>query len=275
MLKRGSTSVGAQAHHAHHITKSDVVLQDQRVTLLCGDVLNLASALDPGSIDGLIADPPYCSGGTTFTERSKDPAEKYCQGGNTLGRPSFVGDTRDQRSLAYWCTVWLSACRQACKPSAYGMVFIDWRQLPAMTDAFQAAGWTWRGIVAWDKGRSARAPHKGYFRHQCEYIVWGTNGPAPRLTDRGPFDGCISETVLRADKHHITGKPTALMRQLVKVIPENGLILDPFAGSASTGVAALLEGRRFLGFEMTPGYASIAKTRLEAASRWELLGATR
>ena len=87
------------------------------------------------SIDAVITDPPYCSGGTTAAERARDPGAKYCQGGNTCGRPSFGGDTRDQRSFAYWCTLWLSLSRAACRESAYCLVFIDWRQLPAMTDA--------------------------------------------------------------------------------------------------------------------------------------------
>lgn len=52
--------------------------------------------------------------------------------------------------------------------------FIDWRNLPAMTDAIQMAGWVWRGVIVWDKGVSRNIP--GRFRNDCEYIVWGTNG---------------------------------------------------------------------------------------------------
>jgi len=51
--------------------------------------------------------------------------------------------------------------------------------------------------VAWDKGRGSRAPHKGYFRHQCEYVVWGTKGAAIQLEHDGPFDGCIQAVVKR------------------------------------------------------------------------------
>lgn len=241
------------------------VYRDAGISLACGDVLTLAGGLPPGSIDAVIADPPYCSGGTTSAERARDPADKYCQNGDTCGRPSFVGDVRDQRSFAYWCTLWLAACRDAAKEGTYCLVFIDWRQLPTLTDAFQAAGWTWRGVIAWDKGRGSRAPHKGFFRHQCEYLVWGTNGRVPQLADRGPFDGCYSVPVRKSDKHHITGKPTDLMRQLVRCAPAGGTILDPFAGSATTGVAAVQEGRRFVGFEISPDYWEIGRRRLQSA----------
>ena len=119
--------------------------------------------------------------------------------------------------------------------------------------------------MAWDKGRGARAPHKGYFRHQCEYIVWGTKGAAVQLEHDGPFDGCIQSTVRRDDKHHMTGKPTALMRELVRPVLPGGVVLDPFAGSGTTGVAAVLSGRRFIGIEREAAYADISRSRLEAA----------
>jgi DNA modification methylase len=62
---------------------------------------------------------------------------------------------------------------------------------------------------------------------------------------------------------HPTVKPLALMRWLVGLAcPAAGLVLDPFCGSGSTGAAALLEGRRFLGIELDPGYARIARARI-------------
>lgn len=140
-----------------------------------------------------------------------------------------------------------------------------------MTDAFQAAGWIWRGIVAWDKGRGSRSPHKGYFRHQCEYIVWGTNGRCEHDVADGPFDGCLSIPVKREDKHHVTGKPTELMRRLAERTRPGSTILDPFAGSCSTGVAALLTGRRFIGIEQSAAYCRIGVDRLQAAARGEVL----
>lgn len=67
---------------------------------------------------------------------------------------------------------------------------------------------------------------------------------------------------------HPTVKPTDLMRWLVRLVtPPGGVVLDPFTGSGSTGKAALLEGFDFIGCEMTPEYAEIAKRRLDHASR--------
>ena len=67
------------------------------------------------------------------------------------------------------------------------------------------------------------------------------------------------------NNNHPTVKPLALMRYLVKLItPKNGIVLDPFAGSGTTLIGAKLEGYRFIGIEMEPGYIKIARARLEA-----------
>ena len=65
---------------------------------------------------------------------------------------------------------------------------------------------------------------------------------------------------------HPTVKPTELMRYLVRLVtPPNGLVLDPFNGSGSTGKASMLEGMRYIGIEMNPEYIKIAEARISKA----------
>lgn len=86
------------------------------------------------------------------------------------------------------------------------------------------------------------------------------NGSGRHLTRA--YDADIAK---RAN-HHPTVKPTALMRYLCRLItPPSGTVLDPFAGSGSTGKAALLEGFSFIGCEMTEEYLPIAEARLAHA----------
>lgn len=242
-----------------------------------GDALSVLRDLPSGAFDAVITDPPYSSGGFTRSDRQMDVATKYQQTGTEREYAGFSGDNRDQRSWAYWCTLWLSECQRLVKPGGYCLLFTDWRQLPTATDMIQAGGWQWRGLVSWDKGLGSRAPHKGYFRHQCEYVVWGTNGPleVPPVDDPrdGPWPGSFTIPVKQDDKHHLTGKPTRLMRELVKVVPEGGLVLDPFGGSGTTAVAAAIEGRRCLLIEKEPAYAAIARRRVAEALKPNLLGA--
>jgi DNA modification methylase len=63
---------------------------------------------------------------------------------------------------------------------------------------------------------------------------------------------------------HPTVKPTQLMQYLIRLVtPDNGVVLDPFAGSGSTGKAAILEGKRFIGIELTAEYLPIIEARLK------------
>jgi site-specific DNA-methyltransferase (adenine-specific) len=74
--------------------------------------------------------------------------------------------------------------------------------------------------------------------------------------------------VCRKDRHHETQKPLPLMIELVEDFTDPGeLVWDPYCGSGTTGVACLLTGRRFLGHEMQPRYAEIARDRLTATEQ--------
>lgn len=76
-------------------------------------------------------------------------------------------------------------------------------------------------------------------------------------------DGRISQP---ASNHHPTVKPVKLMRYLIRMItPPGGLVLDPFTGSGTTGVAAVKESMRFLGIEREAEYVEIAEARMEAS----------
>lgn len=247
------------------LTLPTPVFDEGGICLYHGDSLQLLPRLEGLQADALVTDPPYSSGGLTAGERQKDPVDKYCHSGKALGRPTFGGDARDQRSYSFWCTLWMAQARQLLKHGGYCLVFSDWRQLPTMTDVLQAGGYVWRGIVPWDKGRGARAPHKGYFRHQAEYVAWGTNGPCLKATHSGPFDGVLREAVRKNDKWHITGKPTALMQALVECVPPGGLVLDPFAGSCTTAVACARTGRRCVAIEQSEEYCEIGIRRLKEA----------
>lgn len=232
--------------------------------ILQGDCLELLRELPDESVDAVITDPPYCSGGRSSAERSAPPSSKYEHSTNKIvHRPDFAGDGKDQRAWLRWCILWINECQRILKPGGYFLMFSDWRQMPTATDALQMGEISWRGVVTWDKGGSTRAPHKGYFRHQCEYIVWGTKGAFKKIDYAGPFPGCFKFPVKQSDKFHLTGKPTPLMEELVQIVPEGAVILDPFAGSGTTCIAAALHGRQFVGIEKMATYYQIAIERFQ------------
>ena len=242
--------------------------------LFQGEALRILRELPDASVDAVICDAPYSSGGMTRGDRMSSAINKYVSNDTKIERPDFAGDNRDQRSFAYWCQLWISECLRICKPGSPICLFTDWRQLPTTTDALQAGGFVWRGIVPWDKTEKCR-PQMGRFAAQAEYVVWGSAGAMEERLEIGCLWGVIREPIDQDDKHHVTGKPTAVMQKLARICVPGGIILDPFMGSGSTGVGALLEGRRFIGIELLDVYAAIARDRLQAAQSSSTLQAVR
>jgi site-specific DNA-methyltransferase (adenine-specific) len=233
-------------------------------TLYLGDCVEILPTL--GQVDAVITDPPYSSGGAFRGDRTGITSEKYQSSVDRGLYPEFSGDTRDQRGYFAWSALWLSRARALTAGGGVLAMFTDWRQLPITTDAVQAGGWIWRGVGVWDKTEAAR-PQKGRYRNQCEYFVWGSNGP---LLEQGPcLPGCFRYSVASEEKHHIAGKPQRLLQDMLPIC--GGVVLDPFMGSGTTGIAAMQLDRRFIGIEISPDYFDIACRRIEDAQRQQRL----
>jgi len=242
-------------------------VQLQSGTLYQGDALRVLANLTSESIDAVVTDPPYSSGGAFRSDRQASTRAKYVTSGQKEILPDFEGDSRDQRGYLAWATLWLSECYRLMRPGAPICMFSDWRQLPISTDALQAAGFSWRGIAVWDKTAGVR-PAKGRFRAQAEYVLWGSKGamPPPR-SDAPTLPGVFTCAPRKGPRLHQVGKPEPVMAELVRIVPAGGLVLDPFMGSGTTGVAALRAGLGFVGVEMSHGYYQVAVDRLLAEQR--------
>lgn len=238
--------------------------EDERIQLHCGEALAVLAALPSGSVDALVTDPPYSSGGMMRGDRAGATVDKYVTSGNSHREDliDFTGDNRDQRAYQYWCALWLSECLRITRPGGVALLFTDWRQLPATTDALQAGGWVWRGVVPWYK--PAARPQAGRFAAQCEYVVWGSCGPMTTDYSEPCLPGFFQASPPR-EREHITQKPLSVIRELVRIAPVEGTVLDPFMGSGTTGAAAVIEGRRFIGVEMIASYAEVARRRIATA----------
>ncbi len=222
----------------------------------------------PGVFDAAIADPPY-------------------------GDTSLVWDTQ--------VAGWVEAVACALKPAASMWVFGSLRFLAPLFAEMERAGFRYSQDLVWEK-QNGTGFHADRFRRVHEHVVlfyrgaWADVYHDPQFTmdamaktvrrktrpthtgdilpgvyvseDGGPR---LMRSVLQVrNEHgravHPTQKPVELLRHLVRYsVPPGGLLLDPFAGSASAGVAARDEGRGYVGFEMSAEYAAIANARIEAA----------
>lgn len=222
-----------------------------------GDCLAVLPRL-AGPFDAVVTDPPYSSGGQSKGDRARSTGDKYLNSGGTL-YPDFLGDTKDQRSYLHWSALWMGLCTERLADGGLMIVFSDWRQLPVTTDAIQAAGITWRGVAVWDKTCRAR-PYKGGFRSQAEFIVWGSKGA---LKGETYSPGVFRVDPLAGGKLHQVGKPLPLMENILAACGPK--ILDPFMGSATTGLAALSNGKQFFGIEASAHYFRVSVARLRGA----------
>lgn len=240
----------------------------QRWELHCANSLFALAAFAASGLraDCLLTDPPYSSGGAFRGDRAADPRSKYLSGDSAQADvlPTFAGDTRDQRAHTLWLGEVAARGLSCLLPSAPALFFTDWRQLAATEDALQVGGLVLRGIVPWLKPDHACRPRKGAFRQSAEFVVWGSHGPWP--VERAGV-GCLPGHFTMAAppqgaRVHVTEKPVELLSALLAICTPGGIVLDPFAGSGSTGEAAIRTGRRAILVETSPEYCRIAARRL-------------
>jgi site-specific DNA-methyltransferase (adenine-specific) len=244
-----------------------------RWDLVLGDSLGLLLHVPSESVDAMVTDSPYSSGGAFRGDRAARTGDKYIRSDvhkqdEAADRfHDFEGDTRDQLSFRHWVGLWSAECWRAAKPGAIGGLWTDWRQVGATIEAFQIGGWVYRGLWVWDKTEGVR-PMKGRPRNQCELVVWGSKGPMSETRCGGVVEpGCVRvASTSKTKRGHQTGKPNEANRLWARLCEPGGTLLDPFAGSASMADAVLDEGqgRRYLGFEVVPRLYDDARARLEA-----------
>ena len=238
---------------------------DKKFKLYQGHCIDVMRDMPPESIGAVITDPPYSSGGLTLAAKAADTGKKYCTNSTKAEYAShnFCGDNMDQRAFMHFTEWWERTARTKAVPGAPICVFCDWRQLPAVSDAIQMAGWIWRGTIAWDKVNAR--PQKGRPRQQAEFVVWGSNGAMPLTRNAPILPGVLRCTVPPTrTRIHQTQKPVEMMRELVRICEPGLTIFDPFSGSGSTLEAAMLEGYHAVGCELDEYYFRAAQKRLEA-----------
>lgn len=188
-----------------------------------GDALAVLGTLEENSVDALLTDPPYCSG--ALSEAGK--ARAVSQGIENKRRNAwFEGDNMTTAGLAYLLREVAREAYRILKPTGHALFFMDWRMAPNLVPAIESAGLRYQNLIVWDKGSAGLAGSPEYAS------AAGSN---------------VIRTGRIRNRLHPTEKPVELIRQLLEVVvPVGGLVVDPFAGSGTTGVAAKLSGRRAL-----------------------------
>lgn len=230
-------------------------------TLYLADALNVLQTADHIGAHCLIADPPYCSGG--FTESAKRQAKGQGLRSETLAEGIWFGGDNMTTGGLQWMlrSIAVAFKSHALNAQATASFFADWRMVPALAQAIEAAGLRFQSMPIWDKGAAGLGTG---FRSQHECILhFSIETPAYFSASYG---NVLRAPRMPADRDHPTEKPIGLMAKMIEVqCPVGGIVLDPFMGSGSTGVAAVRSGRKFVGVEHDPVHFATACRRIAEA----------
>ncbi len=223
------------------------LLGEHRV--LCGDSMDrdaIARLYGGDSVDYILTDPPYCSGG--FQESKRTIGSTQATIGTAIARDNL---TTEGLSNLIEASIGRLPCDGAC------YVFCDWRQIFAIRKAVEPLGYQYRALLIWDKGNPGMG---GPWRHAYEMCYFGTKRKEPPTGKSGDIIRCNRS----GNEHHTTEKPV----QLISAIIDNTMgtsIADPFLGSGTTLISAEQLGRKCYGMEISPAYCDVI------VKRWETL----
>lgn len=222
--------------------------------VICADCLGPEglATLEDKSVDHVITDPPYDK-----QTHSRGGSVKRHDGGPEIAKIPFA-PLSDVRPVA---------TQIARVTKRWVLVFCAVRQIEDWAQAFEDEGWRVPRVMCWVKPDASPQFSGDRPGHGFESIVLAH--PVGRTRWNGGGRKGVYEC-LRIDREsgflHPTQKPLALLEALVADFTDPGdLILDPFAGSATTLVAAKRLGRRAVGFERDPVFYEVASRRLAGA----------
>lgn len=270
---------------------------DNQITLFAGDCLKLLKQIPNETIDTIITSPPYCMG--KAYEDSRDDIETF----KNVHRAIFPEVYRILKPGGSICWQIGYHINNSC---LYPLDYIVY-DIFTQNNSSLKYPLVLRNRIVWTFGHGLNSTKRFSGRH--EMILWFTKGTEysfdldsvrvpqkypGKKAYKGPNKGQYSGnpdgknpsdvwTVLSdvwdipnvKSKHvektkHPCQFPVAIPRRLIKALtPINGLVLDPFMGSGTCGVAAILENRRFVGAEISSEYYTISTERIESALRGE------
>jgi site-specific DNA-methyltransferase (adenine-specific) len=234
------------------------------------------------SVDMVFADPPYNLSNNGFT----------CHGGRAVSVNKGDWDRSQGVETDFeFHKAWIAACRRILKPSGTLWISGTYHSIYACGFALQLLEFHLLNDISWFKPNASPNLSCRFFTASHETLLWARKSKKGQHTfnyqamKEGSFP---KDSIKAAGKQmrsvwsiptpppsekrygkHPTQKPLELLERVVLASTQPGdLIVDPFAGSATTGVAAIRHDRRFVGIEKDPAYIELGRTRLaEEAAR--------
>ena len=252
--------------------------------IYCGDVRNLLKNYPDNFFDCVISDVPYkvITGGARISAESQ---EKY---GKTDPSGIFNRFVTNDRLKSKWlkqgdadsqlfvssgklfkhCDIqfkeWLPEVFRVLKDGSHAYFMVNSRNLNELMNESEKAGFKFMNLLVWVKNN--KTPNK-YYMQQCEFILFLRKGFAKNINDMGKSNVFEVPNII-GTKFHPTEKPVDLMKEFILQSTEpNDIVLEPFAGSGSTCVAAAECGRRFVAAELEKRFCQITAERVQGTAK--------
>ena len=246
----------------------------KKVQIIPGDCLEQMQALHARHgelVDFIFCDPPYflSNGGIS------------CHNGRMVrvDKGKWDKSAGIDRNHAFNLE-WLKLCQQLLKPNGTIMVSGTLHVIHSVGFAMQQLGFKLLNNITWQKPNPPPNLSCRYFTHSTETIIWAAKNSRARHVFNYPLmkqrnGGRQMKDVWqitaprkeeKAEGRHPTQKPLELLERLIAAATSEGdLVLDPFNGSGTTGVACVQGGRDYIGIELDEKYVALTEKRIEKA----------
>jgi len=220
------------------------------------DANELIKQIAPASIDFILTDPPY-------------NLSPYSTGNiNLPWRKEINNDLAQWDQEDFFPAKWVREFKRILKPTGNIFAFTSYNLLGKWHEAFDPEFDTFQYMV-WHKTNPVPKVRRAGFLNSCELIVCMWNkGHTWNFTNQKEMHNFIQSPICMGRERvqnplHPTQKPVRVLEHVIKIASNfNDVVLDPFMGVGSTGVAALKLGRRFIGIEIDENYFQAAEKRL-------------
>ncbi len=232
------------------------------IKLMQGDCLERMSEIPDGSIDAIIADPPY----NLVGKIGELHLFRQCE---VRGTDTHNADSMDF-DVGFDQSAWIKVAAKKLKKGGHIIIFNDWENMGDVAKYLRENKIKVKTLNHWQKTNPLPAEWRRRFVPGREYFIHGLkNGKYTFNTDSVHHGDFIMGLTPKGEKSygsHPNQKPVALLGEIIEIITDAGdVILDPFMGSGTTGVAAKRLNRDFIGIELDAGYFNNALDRIESA----------
>jgi site-specific DNA-methyltransferase (adenine-specific) len=216
--------------------------------LYLGDCLAGMRALPSKSVHLIATDPPYGIGYVTNHRKFE----------NDIAREV----ANDSKFDSEWFEDIVIECHRILEDDTHAYFFCADTTLPEM-QVLVRKHFTFKNVLVWKKGNWTAGDLEGAYGKECEFVIFAQKGRRELIGGR-PSSHIFVPRVDPDKSLHSCQKPVSLMSFLIEHSTREGeIVCDPFSGSASTAIAALGLGRKFIGWELDPKTYEIATARLD------------